>query len=162
MAILTSAFNLMTLAVGLFAATAFAFVLSASNPARAAEAPIYTGLVKGVAVGGYDPVAYFTESKPVRGDKAITLEHEGATWRFASEANRDVFRADPAKYAPQYGGYCAYAVAMGYTAKGDPNAWSIINGKLYLNFNQPTKATWEKDAAGYIAKAEKNWPGVLK
>jgi YHS domain-containing protein len=132
------------------------------NSAYAAQPAIYTGLVRGVAVGGYDPVSYFAEGKAVTGNAAITLEHEGATWRFASEANREVFAADPDKYAPRYGGYCAYAVAMGYTAKGDPKAWSIVDGRLYLNFNLPTRKEWEKDTAGYIAKANKNWPGVLQ
>jgi YHS domain-containing protein len=129
--------------------------------AHAKEAQVFTGLVKGVAVGGYDPVAYFTEGKAVNGTKEITLEHEGPTWRFASEANRDAFKADPARYAPQYGGYCAYAVANGYTAKGDPEAWTVHDGKLYLNFDKTVRTLWEKDKAGYIAKGDNNWPGVL-
>jgi YHS domain-containing protein len=129
--------------------------------AWAQEAPVYTGLVKGVAVGGYDPVAYFTEGKPVPGKLEISLEHEGATWRFSSEANRDAFKADPAKYAPQYGGYCAWAVSQGYTAKGDPKAWSLVDGKLYLNYDQSVKKTWEKDKPGHITKANINWPKVL-
>jgi hypothetical protein len=130
--------------------------------AKAPQPQIFTGLVKGVAVGGYDPVAYFTEGKAVAGKPEISIEHEGAAWRFASAANRDAFTADPARYAPQYGGYCAYAVAKGYTAKGDPNAWSVVGGKLYLNYNRPTKAEWEKDTAGYIRSADANWPGVLE
>ena len=137
-------------------------VILTANSTRAAQPSIFTGLVKGVAVGGHDPVSYFTEGKPVAGKAEITLEHGGATWRFASEANRDAFKGDPARYAPQYGGYCAYAVALGHTAKGDPNVWSIVDGKLYLNFNAPTKATWEKDIPGYIKKADANWPGVLQ
>jgi len=157
---MTTASNLLALVMALFAVAAL--VLWPGNLARAAQPAIYTGLVKGVAVGGYDPVAYFTQRRPVKGSPQITLEHEGATWRFASEESRAAFQADPGKYAPQYGGYCAYAVALGYTAKGDPEAWSIVEGKLYLNFNLPTKATWEKDTAGYIAKSEKNWPGVLE
>jgi hypothetical protein len=130
-------------------------------PSSAASAVIFTGLVKGVAVGGYDPVAYFTEGKPIQGKPEITLEHQGATWRFASVANKEAFAANAVKYAPQYGGYCAYAAAMGYTAKGDPTAWSIVGDKLYLNYNAETKATWEKDIAGYISKADANWPAVL-
>lgn len=129
--------------------------------ARAAEPPIFTGILKGVAVGGYDAVAYFTEGKAIKGKAEITLSHDGAAWRFASEAARDSFKANPVKYAPQYGGYCAYAVAMGYTAKGDPDAWSIVDGKLYLNYNLPTKAVWEKDIPGYIRKGDANWPGVI-
>lgn len=129
--------------------------------ARAQEAPVYTGLVRGVAVGGYDAVAYFTDGKPVEGKPDISLEHEGVTWRFSTEANRDAFKADPAKYAPQYGGYCAWAVSQGYTAKGDPKAWSLVDGKLYLNYDQSVKKTWEKDKAGHITKANANWPKVL-
>ncbi len=130
-------------------------------PALAANDRIYTGLVSGVAVGGYDAVAYFTEKKPVRGSKDITAKHAGVTWRFASNANRDAFVADPGRYAPQYGGYCAWAVANGYTAKGDPNAWSVVDGKLYLNFSKSVRRQWSKDIPGNISKGDANWPSVL-
>ena len=119
-------------------------------------------IVKGVAVGGYDPVAYFTAGKPVKGDKAISANHNGAEYRFSSEANRAAFVAAPAKYAPQYGGYCAYAVALGSTAKGNPQNWSIVGGKLYLNLNDSVQSTWNKDKPGFISKANANWPKVLK
>ena len=132
-----------------------------SGFAHAKEARIYTGIVKGVAVGGYDPVAYFTEKKPVAGKADITLEHEGVIWRFGSTANRDAFKADPARYAPQYGGYCAWAVSQGYTAKGDPNVWSLVEGKLYLNYNRSVQTGWEKDTPGNIKKGDANWPRVL-
>ena len=99
--------------------------------AQAKSTEIYTGWLSSSAVGGYDPVAYFTEGKPVAGNSGITHQWKGATWRFASEKNRDLFKAEPAKYAPQYGGYCAWAVSQGYTAKGDPNHWKIVDGKLY-------------------------------
>ena len=131
------------------------------EPARAGEPTIYTGLVKGIAVGGYDPVAYFNDSKPVSGSPSITLMHDGATWRFTSEVNRDAFRAEPTRYAPQYGGYCAWAVSQGYTAKGDPNAWKIVGGKLYLNYDKRVQSTWEKAAEANIVKADANWPKVL-
>ena len=130
-------------------------------PAFAAKDEVYTGLVNGVAVGGYDAVAYFTEKKPVRGSKEFTAEHTGVTWRFASKANRDAFIANPGRYAPQYGGYCAWAVANGYTAKGDPNAWSVVDGKLYLNYSKGVRRQWSKDIPGNIAKGNANWPGVL-
>jgi YHS domain-containing protein len=123
--------------------------------------PVFTGLVSGVAVGGYDPVAYFTVGKPVKGRDDITLQHEGVTWRFASVENRDAFKADPAKFAPQYGGYCAWAVAEGYTAKGDPEAWRIADGKLYLNYNKSVQKTWEKDVPGNVRRGDANWPKVL-
>lgn len=137
-------------------------VLAAPHLASAKSPSVFTGIVKGVAVGGYDPVAYFSEGKPVPGLASIALEHEGATWRFANEANREAFKADPAKYAPQYGGYCAWAVSQGYTAKGDPEAWSIVGGKLYLNYDKRVRAGWEKDAAGNIRKGDANWPKVLE
>jgi len=113
-------------AFAVFLAAACAAAIVAFAPlygmrAAAAEPPVFTGLVSGVAVAGYDPVGYFTEGKPVKGSKDITLQHEGATWRFASAENRAAFEADPAKYAPQYGGYCAYAVAKGSTAKAEPD-----------------------------------------
>jgi hypothetical protein len=139
----------------------FTMLLMAGVTRAQAAEPVFTGLVKGVAVGGYDPVAYFTEKKPVAGSKDITLEHQGVMWRFASIANRDAFKADPDKYAPQYGGYCAWAVSQNYTAKGDPNAWTISNGKLYLNYNKSVQSTWEKDIPGNVTKGDTNWPGVL-
>lgn len=144
------------------AATVAAFTPLYDTRAKAAEPPVFTGLVTGVAVGGYDPVAYFTERKPVKGGKDTTAEHEGVTWRFASEATRAAFQANPAKYAPQYGGYCAWAVSQGYTAKGDPQAWTIHGGKLYLNYDKKVRATWEKDIPGNVAKGDANWPGVLE
>ena len=103
--------------------------------AQAKSNEIYTGWLSSSAVGGYDPVAYFTEGKPVAGNSGITHQWKGTTWRFSSEKNRDLFKAEPAKYAPQYGGYCAWAVSQGYTAKGDPNHWKIVGGKLYLNYD---------------------------
>ncbi len=130
--------------------------------AKAGQPIVFTGIVKGVAVGGYDPVAYFTDGKPVQGRADITLEHEGAKWHFASEANREAFRADPAKYAPQYGGYCAWGVASGYTAKGDPNAWTIADGKLYLNYNKSVQKNWAQDIPGNVRKGDGNWPKVLQ
>ena len=148
-------------AILLGAGLALGATVMTTGLALAKEAPVFTGLVKGVAVGGFDPVAYFTDGKPVAGKAEITLQHEGATWRFASEANRDAFKADPAKYAPQYGGYCAYAVAHGSTAKGDPNAWTVANGKLYLNYNKGIQKDWDKGKAGFIAKADAKWPSVL-
>jgi YHS domain-containing protein len=147
--------------VVLFAVAFLSAVAVALRPAMAAEPPVYTGLVKGVAVGGYDPVAYFTDGKPVQGKSDITLEHQGATWRFANAANREAFKAAPDRYAPQYGGYCAWAVSQGYTAKGDPNAWAVQEGKLYLNYNKSVQRDWAKDIAGNVKKADANWPEVL-
>jgi YHS domain-containing protein len=132
-----------------------------TTPAFAREPDVFTGIVKGIAVGGYDPVAYFTDGKPQTGKAEFTHVHEGATWRFVTAANRDAFAADPAKYAPQYGGYCAWAVSQGYTAKGDPNAWKIVGGKLYLNYNKDVQKNWEQNTAKNITLANGHWPKVL-
>ena len=114
----------------------------------------------GLALKGYDPVAYFAQGKPVQGKPEITASHEGATYRFASAANRDAFAAAPGKYAPQYGGYCAYGMASGYKAPIEPDAWTIVEGKLYLNYNQSVRSRWSSDIPGYIRKADTNWPTV--
>ena len=132
-----------------------------SNVACAASPEVYTGLVEGVGAGGYDPVAYFSADGPKKGEEGISTEWKGAKWRFASEANRDAFKADPEKYAPQFGGYCAYAVSQGATAKGDPEVWTVVDGKLYLNLSTEVKALWSADIPGFITKAKANWPAVL-
>lgn len=129
--------------------------------AQAKDAPVYTGTFSSLAVGGHDPVAYFTEGRPVKGDRQFSLRHLGAEWRFASAANRDAFAAAPEKYAPQYGGYCAWAVSQGYTASGDPQFWKVVDGKLYLNYDASVQKKWEVDIPGFITKADKNWPAVL-
>jgi YHS domain-containing protein len=116
----------------------------------------------GLAIDGYDPVAYFTEGRPVKGEAKFEHEYGGATYRFASEANRDLFAKDPAKYAPQYGAFCAYAVSKGYTADTDPLAWKIVDGKLYLNYNASAQKAWEKDIPGNIRKGDENWPALSK
>ncbi len=126
--------------------------------AQAVE-PVYSSW--GKAIKGYDTVAYFTESKPVKGDKNYQVAWNGATWYFASEANASLFKANPTKYAPQYGGYCAYAVSQGYTAKISPKAWKVVDGKLYLNYNQSIAETWSEDIPGYISAGDKNWPNIL-
>jgi len=115
----------------------------------------------GVAIRGTDPVAYFRQSQPVPGNSEYTYEWMNATWQFASAENRDLFAKNPEKYAPQYGGFCAWAVSRGYTASTQPDAWKIVDGKLYLNFNRQVQRSWEKDISGNIAKANSNWPGVL-
>lgn len=114
----------------------------------------------GPAIKGHDPVAYFTERKPVAGTESFTARYKGATFRFASAANRDAFLADPVRYAPQYGGFCAYGAAGGYKADTDPQAWSIVDGRLYLNYSRRIQATWNQDQAGYIAKADRSWSTV--
>ncbi len=138
-----------------------AVALFGGAAARAAEKPI-NATRAGLAVEGHDVVAYFTEGGTVKGSAEFTHEWRGAKWRFASAAHRDRFAAAPENHAPQFGGYCAWAVSQGYTARIDPAAWKIVDGKLYLNYSLKVKATWEKDIPGNIRKAEANWPGVLE
>lgn len=135
--------------------------LGFAGPAAARDAEVYTGFFSSLATGGYDPVSYFKDGVPRLGDARFTMTYKGATWRFASQANLDAFRSNPAAYAPQYGGYCAWAVSQGYTASGDPLVWNIVGGKLYLNYNKDVQANWSKDIPGHIVRADKNWPGVL-
>lgn len=116
----------------------------------------------GLAVRGYDVVAYFNESKPIRGSAEFEHEWMGAKWRFASKQNRDTFAQSPEKYAPQFGGYCAWAVGHNYTADADPEAWRIVEGKLYLNYNRSVQKQWEMDRAKWIEDGGRNWPGLHK
>ena len=149
----TSRRTFIALAAAVPVAGVVATMGTASTPSIYAE--------NGIAVDGTDVVAYFTEGQPVAADAAITHDWMGATWRFSSEANRDAFAAAPEKYAPQYGGYCAYAVSEGYTASTVPEAWRIVDGKLYLNFSRRIQRRWERDIPGRIASGDKNWPSVL-
>lgn len=148
------------LVVALIAGVAMVASLLSPQPAAAKE-PVYQTFL-GTAIDGTDPVAYFTEGRPVEGSTSFTHEWNGATWRFVSAENRDKFKAAPEKYAPQYGGYCAWAVSKGYTASTDPNAWKIVDGKLYLNYNKDVQKQWEGDIPGNIAAADGNWPKVLE
>jgi YHS domain-containing protein len=136
--------------------------LAVTPMAFAEKPPIYRGLFDDLAVGGYDPVAYFTSGKPIEGKKAFEHKYKNATWRFSTAENLEAFKADPDKYAPQYGGYCAWAASQGYTAKGDPKAWKVVNGKLYLNYDANIQKKWEADIPGFVAKGDANWPQILK
>lgn len=109
------------------------------------------------AIRGYDPVAYHHEMMPVKGDPAFTYEYNDSVWFFSSEDNLATFRSDPERYAPAYGGYCAYAMSKGYVVSTDPQAWTIESDKLYLNYSLGVRETWLKDVPGYIAKADTNW-----
>jgi YHS domain-containing protein len=115
----------------------------------------------GVAIGGHDVVAYFSGGAPVKGIAGFNAAYKGSTFLFASQANRDAFVADPAKYAPQYGGFCAFGLAGGYKAAIDPAAFSVVDGKLYLNYNRAVQKRWSADVPGFIAKADQNWPSVM-
>jgi YHS domain-containing protein len=136
------------------------FALVFAGAALAQKAPVYSD--SSGAIRGYDPVAYFTQGRPVKGSPELTHQWKGATWRFASAENRERFAAAPEKYAPQYGGYCAYGVASGYAVKIEPDAWSVVDGKLYLNYDRSVQKSWQSDVPGYIRKADVNWPRVLE
>ena len=116
----------------------------------------------GTALRGYDAVAYFREGRPTKGRDEFRHDWMGAKWYFANAENRDAFARDPGKYAPQYGGYCSWAVSRGYTANIDPEAWRIVGGKLYLNYNKAVQKMWEADVAGNITKADESWPRLIK
>jgi len=115
----------------------------------------------GHAIRGFDPVAYFTDGAPQPGSESYAHDWNGATWLFTSAEHRDAFAADPERYAPQFGGYCAYAVAKGHAANADPRVWSIVDGKLYLNLGPGVQTMWQEDVPGNIARAQNNWPGAL-
>lgn len=129
-------------------------------PAAVAESPIFYA-DQGTAIGGYDTVAYFASGEAVRGAPDIAVMWKGAVWHFASHENREAFEANPHAYAPQFGGYCAYAMARGYTTKTDPQAWRIVGGKLYLIHSPGIERMWARDVAGNISMAESIWPAPL-
>lgn len=136
-------------------------IVPAAVPAASNPAPAVYSAEDGLAAGGYDVTAYFTDGRPVRGSAKHELMIRGVTWRFASAESKARFQADPEAYAPQFGGYCAWAVSQGYLASGDPEQWKIVDGKLYLNFNQRAKELWEADQAAAIERGSSNWPTVL-
>ncbi len=135
-------------------------LVGVANIAAAELPPVFSP--DNVAINGYDPVGYFADGQPVKGNKDYSVVWRGTTWHFASEANRDQFEMNPAAYAPQYGGYCAYAVSRGYTATTAPEAWRIVDDKLYLNYSLNVREIWSQDIPGNIKKADRNWPDVLK
>lgn len=135
--------------------------LASAAPAAAEQRPVYTGAFSNVAASGYDVVAFFTDARPVRGDAQFHTTYQNVEYRFASAQHLATFRADPARYVPQYGGYCAWAVSQNRTAPGDPRYWRIVDGKLYLNYNADIQRRWEGDIPGFIRSANANWPGVL-
>jgi YHS domain-containing protein len=123
----------------------------------AAAAPVWTGVLgTSAAVGGYDSVSYFSGT-PMPGSDKFTAEHKGATFKFATAKNLATFKANPDRYAPQYGGHCAWAAANNYRFAGDPKVWKIVDGKLYLNYNKDVQGKWEKDIPGLVKKGDINW-----
>lgn len=123
--------------------------------------PVNKALVTGTAVDGYDVVAYHLQGKPREGSSRHEVKWNGATWRFATAAHKALFAKEPRRYAPQYGGFCAFGVSRGYAVGTEPDAWSIVGGKLYLNYNRSVRTEWLKDTKGYIAKAGVNWPKIV-
>lgn len=147
--------RLLTAAV-LTVATLATASLAAAQPGRGALNTDDNGVI----LRGYDAVAYQSEQRPVKGSASYTATHEGAIYQFASARNRDTFKANPAKYAPAYGGYCAMGVAVGKKLDGDPAAFTVANGRLFLNVNEKVRGMWAKDIAGNEVKAQKNWGQV--
>jgi YHS domain-containing protein len=133
----------------------------AAPPANTLKSGLFGGR-SDVAILGYDPVAYFTEGKPMKGQDNLVFEYLGAKWKFATPAHLDMFKANPEKYAPQYGGYCAYGVAHDALVTIEPDKFRVIDGKLYLNYDADVQTKWLKDPAGFIRQADTRFPGLLK
>jgi YHS domain-containing protein len=142
------------------ALAALAFLSPLAARAQDAQHPVNTlgAPAENVAIRGYDPVAYFRDGGPRHGKPEFAVQHDGATWWFAGAENKALFEADPEKYMPAFGGFCAYGTSRGYLVKIEPEAWSIVDGRLYLNYDLGVRDTWLKDAKGNIAKAKANWP----
>lgn len=143
-----------------FFLTFVAFLLGGFMAPLQAQTPVFFS-DGGTAINGYDTVAYFTEGQPVKGRREFSVMWKGVVWRFSNDTNRETFEADPWAYAPQYGGYCAYGVSLGYRDPTVPDAWQIVDGKLYLTRTRVVREIWEQDLGGHIVRANANWPGVL-
>jgi hypothetical protein len=137
-------------------------LLGLPGPARAQAFPRSINHAGGVALAGFDAVAWFDERRPRRGNPAFLAEHAGVAWHFASAANLVRFEAAPAAHMPRFGGFCAYGVARGYKVDIDPEAWHIHAGSLYLNYDRGVQRQWQRDIPGFIARAEANWPGIAE
>ena len=153
-----------TFTAAIRAALVFMLIVTVTLAVRSASAAVdpVNKNIFGTALKGYDAVAYFKESRPVKGKDEFRHDWMGAKWYFVSAANRDEFARNPEKYAPQFGGYCAWAVAHGYTASIDPEAWRIVDGKLYLNYSKDVQKKWEADIPGFIKQGNENWPKLKK
>lgn len=137
-----------------------AFLLLPLTEARA-ETPVFSES-SGIAIGGYDTVSYFRVGEPRQGRREFAVMWKGVTWYFVSDSNRETFEANPRAYAPRFGGYCAFAVSNGYLMSGDPTAWEIVDGQLYLTFSPPVHSIWQQDQDAHISRGQDNWPAVLK
>lgn len=149
--------------VKLLAAAAISVPALATIPAHARKSKplVYTGRYSNTALAGFDAVSYFKADAPVKGHKNFTIEHDGANWLFSSADNLQAFTDNPEKYAPQFGGYCAFSMAQGKIVKGDATLWAVVDEKLYVNFNKGVHRLWLKRAETNISKAQNKWPSVL-
>ncbi|WP_438969760.1 YHS domain-containing (seleno)protein [Methylophaga sp.] len=143
----------------IFTTTAAAVALSLSAASFAADIDMNAN-GNDLAIQGYDPVAYFTQEAPTKGSSDYTATYKNAIYQFSSEQNRDLFQASPAKYAPQFGGFCAFGVTKGRKFDTDPTAWRVVDGKLYLNLNKDVQKVWLEDVPGYITDANQTWPTI--
>ena len=148
------------IAIMAVAATLATASLGLSHIASAAD--WYTPGGGNLAIGGYDPVAYFKVNRPEKGKGAFSTNYKGARWLFANQENLDAFKANPARYAPQFGGYCAYAAAKGYKASTVPEAFSVVGGKLYLNYSLPVRDLWDANQSAFIKQGNANWPKLAR
>jgi len=133
-----------------------AFLITSAGVLFAQKSEVFNSSDK--AILGYDPVAYFTEGKAVKGNENLTYHWNDADWYFSSPQNLNSFSKNPDKYVPQYGGYCAYGLSEGHKAPTDPDAWTIVDGKLYLNYSKDVRTKWRENEKERIEKADKNWP----
>lgn len=148
-------------ALGLALSVAFIGAAIPLSAAHADKPAVFVELLQPAAAGGYDVTSFFSGA-PVVGNAQFTATHDGATYRFANAANRARFVADPTAFAPQFGGYCAWAVSQNYTAPGRPRFWRVVDGKLYFNYNAEVQQRWERSIPTFITAANANWPNVLK
>lgn len=151
-----TAFAVLIVVLGLFAAVAGSASAGTDSPVPAVNAD------QGIGLKGYDPVAYFINGAPTKGSEQYSFAWKGVTYRFASTENLEKFKADPEKYLPQYGGYCAYAMSLNHTADIDPSRWAIVDGKLYLNKGFIAEKLWNLNKSGNIASGDRNWPQYPK
>ena len=147
-----TAFAVMVIVLGLLVGNPGSALAASDSPVPAVNAK------EGIGLKGYDPVAYFTNGAPTKGLEKYSFAWKGVTYRFASAENLERFKADPAKYLPQYGGYCAYAMSLDRIADIDPSRWAIVNGKLYLNNGFVAEKLWSLNKSGNIASGDRNWP----
>ena len=153
-----SKFSPLRLTLTALALAALSLTAQASSSVNVSQGMTLAGAP--LAIHGFDAVAYFTDGKAVLGQAAHTVVQDGAAFRFASESNKQAFEKEPGRYAPQYGGFCAYGVALGAKFDGDPRVFAITDGKLYLNLSPDIQKKWNEDRTGNISKAEETWPKI--